>query len=636
MFSQKKVFISGAAGVIGTEMVDMLLNQGAILFVGDLKPCPEKWYNKLTYYHGDLNNISYEEINYFEPEYFIHLAATFERSSETYDFWYENFRHNIQLSNHLMSIIKEVNSIKSVVYASSYLIYDPKLYNFSTSQSEPYSLKESDPIYPRNLTGMAKLAHEIELRFLENFKKDNFSISIPRIYRGYGRNSRDIISRWVRSVLKNEEIKVYRPEGIFDYIYAKDTANGILKIAEAKVNGIINLGSGKARKVSDVIKILNSHFPSLKATYLDSDIPFEASQADIQLLQQKINWQPEYNIEKGIEEIIEFEKSRINLNNQEFGNVLITSASKKVGLIKAVKKATLKLSSKIKVYTGDVNPNALCKYFSDGFYQMPKTIESNKQDILKWCKLNKINAVIPTRDGELLFWANWKSDLLTHGIKIMLPDYQSVEYCLDKLLFSSKCVDLQIPAIESSIIIDKIKTSSFVVKERFGAGSISIGINLNKESAILHSKTLENPLYQPYISGREISVDSYITKSGIVKGIVTRYRSVVENGESLITETFYNSKLHEELYDIISKLKLYGHVILQIILDSNNKINIIECNSRFGGASTISIMAGLDSLYWFLLEANDNNIDHIPFQLKKQKITQIRFPQDLIVYGNNI
>ena len=264
MFKQKRIFISGAAGVIGTEMVDILLSQGAILFVGDIKPCPEKWYNKLEYFHGDLNNICYEELNSFKPEYFIHLAATFERSSESYDFWQENFRHNMQLSNHLMTLIKEIKSVKSVVYASSYLIYDPHLYNFNQSQEIPYSLKETDPIYPRNLTGMAKLAHEIELRFLNIFKKDQFSIGIPRIYRGYGRNSRDIISRWVRSILNDEEIKVYRPEGIFDYIYAKDTALGILKIAEAKVEGIINLGTGSSRKVSEVVNVLISHFPNAK------------------------------------------------------------------------------------------------------------------------------------------------------------------------------------------------------------------------------------------------------------------------------------------------------------------------------------------------------------------------------------
>lgn len=636
MFKQKRIFISGAAGVIGTEMVDILLNEGAILFVGDMKPCPEKWYNKLYYYHGDLNCITFEEISMFKPEYFIHLAATFERSSETYDFWQENFRHNIKLSNHLMSLIKDMESIKSVVYASSYLIYDPKLYNFNTSQEAPYSLKETDPIYPRNLTGMAKLAHEIELRFLDIFKNEKFTISIPRIYRGYGRNSRDIISRWVRSILNNEEIKVYRPEGYFDYIYAKDTAMGILKIAQSKVHGILNLGTGSARRVSDVVNVLCSRFPQLKVKYIESEIPFEASQADISKLVQEVNWRPVYSIEDGIDEIIEFEKKRINQPEINFGNVLVTSASKKISLLKAIKKAASKISNQIKIFAGDTNSNSLCKYFADEFYLMPKTIEAHKSEILNWCKIKNITAIVPTRDGELLFWSNWKSELFKNGIKVMVPDSQSVEICLDKFLFSSECQSLNLPAIKSDIEIENLDYTTYVVKERYGAGSLSIAINVNMELALKHSQALDYPLFQPYVEGTEISVDAYITQSGLVKGIVTRYRSLVENGESVITETFYNEILTKELVIVFEKLKLYGHVILQILLDTNGNFHIIECNSRFGGASTLSIEAGLDSFYWFLQEANGINIDQLPFQFKKQKITQIRFPQDMIVYDNCI
>jgi carbamoyl-phosphate synthase large subunit len=635
MFKGKKIFISGAAGVIGNEMVDMLLNQQAILFLGDLKPCPERWYNKLDYFQGDLNELCFDELNEFQPEYFIHLAATFERSAETYDFWGENFRHNVQLSNHLMTLIKEIKSIKSVVYASSYLIYNPQLYNFETCQVIPYSLKETDPIYPRNLTGMAKLAHEIELRFLDKFKNNQFTISIPRIYRGYGKNSRDVISRWVRSLLNNEEIKVYKPEGFFDYIYAKDTAEGILRIAEKRVSGIINLGTGKSRKVSEVIETLKSFFPNMKVSFEESEILYEASQADITRLLNEIKWSPIYSIEKGIKEIIDFEKSRLEDPVYNFGSILITSASKKIGLVKSVKVAAKKISDKILVYTGDLNKSSISKYFADGFYEMPKTVDSNKVDILSWCKKNNVNAIIPTRDGELLFWSSWKNELLAHGISVMVPDYESVNTCLDKLIFFEKSINDGLPIINTSLEIEKIKAESFVVKERYGAGSFSIAINVDKDTAKTHAYSLENPIFQPYVSGKEISVDAYISKTRKVKGLITRHRELIENGESVITKTFFDDELNKILIPFIEKLNLYGHVILQLLIDESNSINIIECNSRFGGASTLSIKAGLDSFYWFINEANDINIDDYPFQIKKQSITQIRFPQDIYLYDSS-
>ncbi len=55
-----------------------------------------------------------------------------------------------------------------------------------------------------------------------------------RIFRSYGKNSRDIISRWIRALLNNSELTVYRKEGLFDYIYAEEVAEGLIKLAESK------------------------------------------------------------------------------------------------------------------------------------------------------------------------------------------------------------------------------------------------------------------------------------------------------------------------------------------------------------------------------------------------------------------
>ena len=106
-------------------------------------------------------------------------------------------------------------------------------------------LKEIDPIEPRNLTGMAKLAHECELNFLSKHYNEKFNTVIVRIFRGYGIGSRDVISRWVRSLINKEPIEVYGEQSIFDYIYSKDTAEGLARIASSDYSGILNLGSGK-------------------------------------------------------------------------------------------------------------------------------------------------------------------------------------------------------------------------------------------------------------------------------------------------------------------------------------------------------------------------------------------------------
>ena len=64
-----------------------------------------------------------------------------------------------------MTIMKDIQSLKRVIFASSYLVYDPKLYLSKNIINRNSSLEETDNLNPRNLTGMAKLSHENELGF---------------------------------------------------------------------------------------------------------------------------------------------------------------------------------------------------------------------------------------------------------------------------------------------------------------------------------------------------------------------------------------------------------------------------------------------------------------------------------------
>lgn len=634
MLKGKRVFVSGGAGVIGRELVSKLHQLGAEIFVGDLKSKPAEWSQDIKYWQGDLNYITKEELNAFNPEYFFHLAATFERSVETYEFWSENDQHNVKLGHHLMDCLKDNPNLKRVVFASSYLIYNPDLYQFSQPASVPTLLKESDPIYPRNLTGVAKLMHEIELRFLEGFKQVSFSSVNARIYRVYGKNSRDIISRWIRALLKNEPIKVYRKEGMFDYIYAGEVAEGLLRLAVSNASGLVNLGNGNARRVSEVVSILKQHFPEMHYSEEESDIPFEASQADVTKLKHFTGWIPEKQVEDMIPELIAFEKKQKEEQIEEseaFGNILITSASKKVPLIESVRKAVQKLGWDSKIIGADGNENSIAAYFTDDFWHMPLLSGLDADRLVNYCKENTVKYIIPTRDGELLWFARNKDLLAKAGVHVMVSDEKGITASLDKLTFAKALESLGLPVIPTSLSIDQVNASSYVVKERFGAGSQNIGINVNQGEAKNHAGKLREPIYQPFIEGQEISVDLYVDKTGKAKGVLCRTRDLVVNGESQITTTIKDQRLEELAKALAKKLGLYGHAVLQVIKDEKENYHIIECNARFGGASTLSIIAGLDSFRWFLLESRGMDINEYPFVSAKPGVKMIRFASDTLI-----
>lgn len=627
-YNGKRVFVSGASGVIGREMIPILVQNGAIVMACDLQPMPKEYPAEVCFRRGDLNFISQQELDSFNPEIFIHLAATFERSQETYEHWEENFLHNIRLSNHLMTLMRNVKGLKRVVFPSSYLIYEKSLYSFDSEPLKQVNLKETDPISPRNLTGMAKLAHEVELDFLRHFKNDNFTSVSVRIFRGYGKNSRDVISRWVRDLMHGKKIFVYRPEGVFDYIYARDSAKGLLKLGLSGYEGVINLGTGRSRRVAELVEILRKHFPNMISEEVASDIPFEASQADLTELRKAINWVPEEDLETTIPDIIAFEKSREEGQSFIPPNVLITSISKKVPLIKAVSSGVQKVSGSSKIFGADVDDTCIGRYFVDVFWHMPKLNALRIEDLIDYCKSNNIGAIIPTRDGELEFFARYKATLAEHGITVMISDYSIVNACLDKLAFS-KLESIRDVVIPASTDIDRLKSEKFVVKERYGAGSISIGLDLDSAAAQLHAETLENPIYQPFQAGYEISVDAYVTKSRQVKGLVMRKRVKVVDGESQVTTSFEDASLQKKFFDFLDQSDFYGHITLQAIIDDYDKVHVIECNPRVGGASMLSIHAGLESFFWFFAEVLGEDLTAYPFIPASKPVTLVRYPNDV-------
>lgn len=321
--------------------------------------------------------------------------------------------------------------------------------------------------------------------------------------------------------------------------------------------------------------------------------------------------------------------SKVNLkrneHNPNYGNVLITSISKKIPLLKSVKEGISKISYSIKIIGGDFNEKCLGKYFVDEFWKMPSLNLLSIETLIQICQEKNITLIIPTRDGELTFFAKNKKKLKEVGIHVMVSNEDDVEKCIDKLKFS-QLDKLIIPSFKN---IGDTNFEKYVVKEQYGAGSQSIGIKLNYEEAIEHAQKLENPIFQPYIDGYEISIDAYIDSKQTIKGIILRKREVVVSGESQITTTIENPVLEHQFYQIVKSLNLYGHIILQAIIDANNNIHVIECNPRFGGASTLALKAGLDSFYWVYLESMNVKLENYPFSKATKSITQVRFPNDL-------
>jgi carbamoyl-phosphate synthase large subunit len=311
--------------------------------------------------------------------------------------------------------------------------------------------------------------------------------------------------------------------------------------------------------------------------------------------------------------------------------VLISSASRKIPLVKAMQDAVRKIHPDARVVAGDLSPDALAAYVADEFWVMPTTTDDKLEEIVQGCLERGISAIYPTRDGELLFWARHADRFRAAGISVVVSSAGAVDICIDKLKFADFGARHGLPFIPASLRPEGLDTSHYVVKERFGAGSRAIGLNLNRADAEAHGRKLTQPIYQPYVGGTEISVDAWLDRHHAVKGLVLRSRDCVVNGESQVTTTFRNTRIEAQALQTLEALGLSGSVVLQAMVSADSNLHIIECNARFGGASTTAIAAGLDSLYWSLIEALGTDMADYPFLRIPGELRQVRIPADIYI-----
>lgn len=311
-------------------------------------------------------------------------------------------------------------------------------------------------------------------------------------------------------------------------------------------------------------------------------------------------------------------------------NVLITSVSQKLSCIREVRRGLHKLNPSGRVYGADVDPACLGREFVDGFWSMPRLSALSTDALIAYCQEQHIRAIVPSRDGELGWFAERRDALATAGITVMVSGSDAVDFCLDKLRFARELIARGYPAIPAYQDVAACMSERVVAKERYGAGSLGIKLDVTPAAAVAAVESFEQPIFQPFIEGTEFSIDTFTAMDGTPKGAVARRRDRVVRGESQITTAVNAPALEALCIEAGSVIGLRGHAVWQVLVDASGQPHIIECNCRIGGASSLSIAMGLDSFYWTFLEAAGEGLTRHPFFRSPMNLRQTRIPHDLI------
>lgn len=309
---------------------------------------------------------------------------------------------------------------------------------------------------------------------------------------------------------------------------------------------------------------------------------------------------------------------------------LITSASRKLPLLRAIQTQLDSVAGAALVLAADSDPRALAAYAWPDFWQMPR-LDGPADLVLEAVAAQGADLVIPTRDADVEFFARHQDVLAERGVRCLVPPIEAVELCADKVAFSERLLGAGLPAIPTSLDPSDpaLGPGTRVVKERRGAGALGMALNVDHANAVVAAAALDAPCFQPFVAGPELSLDAYRSSDGRLLGVIARTRDVVIAGESAVTMTIDATPYLGLVGDVLTTLGLTGHALIQVILSAEGPV-IVECNARLGGASTLSLAAGLSTIAWFAMEAGGADPSLLPFIPHDGPLQLVRVPQDVI------
>lgn len=277
-------------------------------------------------------------------------------------------------------------------------------------------------------------------------------------------------------------------------------------------------------------------------------------------------------------------------------NILITSAGKRVALVRAFQAELATLVPSGQVFTTDMHPElAPACIVSDRSFAVPRVTSPEYIDILfRLCAENDIRLVIPTIDTELMLLAESKSRFFDAGIVIGVPDPEFVALCRDKRNTSSFFdeVGIRIPRP-----IDK-QHPTFPFFAKPYDGSLSSNLHIVRCPEELTPQILNDPklIFMELIDKkeyREFTVDMYYGRDNRLKSVVPRERIEIRAGEINKGYTRKNG-IVAFLRDRMAHVKgVVGCICLQLFYHpESHDIIGIEINPRFGGGYPLSYAAG--------------------------------------------
>ena len=303
MFKNKKVLVTGGSGMIGRQLVDILLDKEAEVHVADLNE-PTNMSKNIQFHKVDLKEYSDCKKICKEKDFIFNLVGIKASPKICLERPASIMGPMLQFNTNMLEAAMQSN-IGWYLYTSTVGVYQPAEI---LKEDDVWSTQPSKNDW---YGGWAKRMGELQIHAYEKQNgSSNCSIVRPaNVYGPYDNfdiNNAMVIPSLIRKADENEELNVWGDGSqIRDFIHAKDVARGMIFAVENKINLPINLGSGTGVSIKTMAEIIAKRFNKKVAWDTTKTAGDAVRLFDISRV-KSYGFQLEVSIEDGINEVIDW------------------------------------------------------------------------------------------------------------------------------------------------------------------------------------------------------------------------------------------------------------------------------------------------------------------------------------------
>lgn len=308
--------------------------------------------------------------------------------------------------------------------------------------------------------------------------------------------------------------------------------------------------------------------------------------------------------------------------------ILLTSAGRRVELVRAFRAAYASLGLPGRVIAADHDPLAPALEAADGAYIVPRLSSPDYvPGLARICRDERVGLIFPLIDPDIPVLAAHRQELEATGARLASVTPEAAAIAADKWRTTGFLRDLGLDPPSSWTRAAEVPVDApfpLFIKPRFGsAGKNTFKINDRRELEFF-AGYIPEPIIQEYLPGPEITSDVVCGLDGEVLAVVSRRRIEVRWGEVAKGVTLRDARIEEACVKVARALGAFGPITVQCLM-KDDVPRFSEINARLGGGAPLGIAAGVDWPRWLLARAAGIAVEIPPLGTFTRPLYMTRF-----------